>query len=86
MNFILCWVVLIPISVLLSHLLILFGIFIKNKVRLIKNLNFDIKINKLKNSKNSLSAKLQELNTLKEQGLITEENYNNKKSQLLDEF
>ena len=54
-------------------------IFLKNKVRLIKNLNFDIKINKLKNSKNSLSVKLQELNTLKEQGLITKEDYNNKK-------
>ena len=51
---------------------------LKNKIK------FSIKLNHTSNS--SLSDKLQELAKLKEQGLITEEDYNNKKSKLLEDF
>lgn len=51
---------------------------LKNKIK------FGIKLNQVSSS--SLSDKLQELAKLKEQGLITEEDYNNKKTKLLEDF
>ena len=62
-------------------------------IKFIKNVNIPRINNKLKDifsikkfKSSILSEKLNELNQLKEQGLITEEDYNNKKSKLLDDF
>ena len=81
----------VPISLGISLLLVYAYIYM---IKLIKKVNFLFLINKFKilfdnflqGNRSGLSAKLQELNALKEQGLITEEDYNNKKAKLLDEF
>lgn len=67
-----------------NHKVKLFN-FVKSIVCKLKN---KIKFNtKLKHdSSSSLAEKLQELSKLKEQGLITEEDYNNKKTKLLEDF
>jgi hypothetical protein len=81
----------IPICVMIS---IIITWLIACIIKLIVKINLPEIINKFKNifknntkiKRSNLSEKLQELNALKERGLITEEDYNNKKSQLLDEF
>lgn len=72
----------ICICLLLEKILVIFVNAIKTVN--IKKLKLNIKSNP--NKKSDLTNKLQELNSLKEQGLITEEDYNKKKDELLKYF
>ena len=83
-NLIILWLLLLPMSIVLSKIFVHVCLIIIKHIKPIKSIKFNIK--PIKNKKSNLSIKLQELNALKEQGLITEEDYNNKKSQLLDEY
>jgi len=59
--------------------------FIKSLVHSLKN-KIKLNLKFIQDSNLSLTEKLEELSKLKEQGLITEEDYNNKKSKLLKDF
>lgn len=83
-NLIILWLLLLPISILLSKIFVQVFLIIIKQLKSIKSINFNIK--PIKNRKSNLSIKLQELNALKEQGLITEEDYNKKKDELLKDF
>jgi ABC-type multidrug transport system fused ATPase/permease subunit len=77
-------ILLLPISFYICAFILYFITFIVKKV---KSINFkSIKIKLSANNKSNLTQKLEELNKLKEQGLITEEDYNNKKAKLLEDF
>lgn len=81
----------VPICIMIS---ILITWILSCIIKFIGKIKFLEIINKIKNTlkkckkikTSNLSEKLQELNALKEQGLITEEDYNKTKSKLLDEF
>lgn len=77
---------LLPISIIITIVLFLFVLFV---VELFKKINWSkIKdfVKKSSIKKTTLSKKLEELNELKEKGLITEEDYNCKKAELLKDF
>lgn len=83
-------IILLPLSFFLTKFIIWFLIV---GICLIKKINIKNFIKKIKNIKclqihkaSNLSKKLIELNSLKEQGLITEDDYNKKKAELLKDF
>lgn len=79
--FIIAMILFLPISYYLWILLSIISIYLFN------NLNNKFKSLKFKKTKKlNLSEKLENLKILKDKGLITEDDYNNKKQKLLDEF
>lgn len=80
-------ILLLPISFYICKLI---SFLIKALINKVKRINFkginSVKFKFPSNNKSNLTQKLEELNKLKEQGLITEEDYNNKKAKLLEDF
>ena len=77
---------LFPLSIVLSlfvEFIILFAVKLFKKINWSKIKDF---VKKSSIKKTTLSKKLEELNELKEKGLITEEDYNCKKAELLKDF